>query len=616
MSKNIRQYPLPILLVLSILILIACNTTQPIVKQENTAGRSIESIVQSMTLAEKVGQMTQAERRYLISENDIRDYHLGSILSGGGSAPKTNEVSHWADMLDRYQSLAAQTRFGIPLLYGIDAVHGHNNVIGATIVPHNIGLGATGNPTLVRDLAKMTAREVRATGINWTFAPCVANSRDERWGRAYESFGEDPALIATLGRAQVEGFQGTDLSSSDAIAACTKHYIGDGAPTWSTGENGQIDRGDAQITESELRALHLPPYQAAIEAGTATIMASYNSWNGEKLHGQSYLMNDLLKGELGFQGFIVSDWGGIDELPGNYKQDIIQSINAGMDMVMVPGNISQGKPGYRKFIKLLTEAVEEGTVPMSRIDDAVTRILKVKQQMGLLDRPYSNSREWLLSVGSPEHRALARQAVRESMVLLKNEGMLPLDQSLSTLVVAGHGANDVGMQCGGWSIAWQGGLGAITPGTSIYAGLQELAPGSMNVILSEDGSAAQSADAVVVVVGETPYAEMHGDRGDLSLSDGDIDLIKRISKSGKPMVVILLSGRPMIITEILEDADALIAAWLPGTEGNGVSDVLFGAYNPTGKLSVSWPASMDQIPINVGDPNYDPLFPVGYGLSY
>jgi len=615
MFKNLATHKFLILIVVGQL-LFSCNTTEPVVKHVSVKGKSVESIVQMMTTAEKVGQMTQAERRYLIDEADIRNLYLGSLLSGGGSTPEINEPSAWADMLDRFQSVAAESRLGIPLMYGIDAVHGHNNVVGATIFPHNIGLGATGNPELAREIARITAKEVRATGINWTFDPCVANSRDERWGRAYESYGEDPALIAAMGRAQVEGYQGASLSAKDAIVACTKHYIGDGAPTWTTGENARIDRGDAQITEAELRALHLPPYQAAIQGGTATIMASYNSWNGLKLHGHKYLMTDLLKGELGFLGFIVSDWAGIDELPGDYKSDIIESINAGVDMIMVPGDTSKDGYTYRVFITKLTQAINEGSIEMSRIDDAVTRILNVKKSMGLLDAPYSNDRSFLPEVGSPEHRAVARQAVRESVVMLKNEGTLPLSKELSTIVVAGRGADNVGMQCGGWSISWQGGMGDITPGTSILDGVQASVSPSTQVVHSPDGAAASSADAVIVVVGETPYAEMHGDRDELVLSSEDIAVLNTVISSGKPMVVVLLSGRPIIITDMLENADAFLAAWLPGTEGNGISDVIFGDFAPTGKLSVSWPTDMGQIPINVGDSDYAPLFPVGYGLSY
>ena len=345
-------------------------------------------------------------------------------------------------------------------------------------------------------------------------------------------------------------------------------------------------------------------------------MASYNSWNGLKLHGHKYLMTDLLKGELGFEGFIVSDWAAIDQLPGDYKSDIIESINAGVDMVMVPGNTSGSGSGYRDFIKKLKQAVNEGSIEMSRIDDAVTRILKVKKSMGLLDALYSNDRSLIPSIGSDEHRAVARQAVRESVVMLKNENVLPLSKELTSIVVAGRGADDVGMQCGGWSIYWQGGMGDITPGTTILDGIQATVSPTTQVIHSPDGSAASNGEAVIVVVGEEPYAEGQGDRQDLSLSSEDISVLNRVQASGKPMIVILLSGRPMIISDIVEASDAFLAAWLPGTEGNGISDIIFGDYNPTGKLSVTWPTDMSQIPINLGDSNYSPLFPVGFGLSY
>lgn len=605
-----------LIVIIATSLIFACKTIDPIVKQVSIEGESVESIVGMMTLAEKAGQMTQVDRRYLVKISDIKNYHLGSLLSGGGSTPDINEPEAWADMIDQYQRLARESRLGIPLLYGIDAVHGHNNVVGATIVPHNIGLGATGNPALVKQLGQLTAREVRATGINWTFSPCVANSRDERWGRAYESFGEDPALIASMGQALVEGYQSDNLSNPVAIAACTKHYIGDGAPTWSTGLNGMIDRGNAEIEEQALRTLHLPPYVAAIESGTATIMASYNLWNNVHLHAHKYLLTDLLKGELGFEGFIVTDWAAIDSIPGDYKSDIVTSVNAGIDMVMVPGDTRKSH-GYREFIQLLIESVNDGSIEMARIDDAVTRILKIKKKMGLLDAGYVNNRELISSVGSADHRNLARQAVRESLVLLKNDKhILPLKNTAGKIVLSGKGADDLGMQCGGWTISWQGGHGPITQGTTIVSGIRELVSNDTEIILSPDGTDIANADAVIVVVGESPYAEMIGDRPDLSLSSDDVALVKKVKATGVPVVVILISGRPMIINEILEYSDAFIAAWLPGTEGAGIGEVLFGNYAPSGKLSVSWPASMDQIPVNLGDEPYEPLFPVGFGLSY
>lgn len=604
------------MLLIGLLVVVTCTQDQPTVQPEPIFGKSVSEIVSIMTVDEKLGQMTQVDRRYLDSEDDIRDLHLGSILSGGGSTPPSNNPAAWADMVDRYQQLAAETRLGIPLLYGIDAVHGHNNVVGATVFPHNIGLGATGNPELAEQLGALTGREVRATGINWTFAPCVTNSRDERWGRAYESFGEDPGHIGLMGAAMVRGFQGSDLSNSESILACTKHFIGDGAPKWGTGEDDMIDRGDAQIDEAELRALHLPPYLDAMAAGTGTIMASYNSWNGTKCHGYKYLLTDMLKDELGFDGFVVSDWKGIDEIPGDYKSDIINGVNAGIDMIMVPGDTSKGGDTYKTFVKLFREAVDEGAIPMTRIDDAVTRILTIKKRMGLLDAPYKNDRALLNTVGSDAHRDLARQAVRESMVLLKNEGsLLPLKKDAKRIVVAGSGADNVGMQCGGWTISWQGGEGDITPGSTVLDGVKRLVSESTEVSYAKNGSFKGKADAVIVVVGEEPYAEMVGDRSNLSLSKEDLKTLEVVSKSGMPYVVVLLSGRPMIISDELSKANAFVAAWLPGTEGDGIAEVLLGDYGFTGKLPVTWPADMTQIPINDGD-GQDPLFPLGYGLTY
>ncbi len=605
------------LALLAFLTISGCNSTQPLTQPVSIVGKSVADIVQIMTVDEKIGQMSQVDRRYLDDDQDIKRYALGSLLSGGGSTPAVNSPEAWADMVDEYQAIAQSTRLGIPLIYGIDAVHGHNNVVGATVMPHHIGLGAANNPTLVHELAHITASEVRATGITWTFSPCVAVARDDRWGRTYESYSEDPVITASLGRAAVAGFQGSDLAAPDAIAACVKHYIGDGGTAYGTGWDGGNDRGDTQVDEGTLRALFLPPYVAGIEAGTATIMISYSSWNGEKCHGHGYLINDVLKGELGFKGFVVSDWAGINEIPGDYKSDIVRGIMAGIDMIMIPGDTSRGGYTYHEFMKLFKAAVTEGLIPMERIDDAVTRILTVKKNMGLLDHPWKNDRALLASVGSSEHRVMARQAVRESLVLLKNDsGTLPLSRDFQKIVVTGRGADDVGMQSGGWTISWQGGHGDITPGTSILEGIQAAAGSNTEILHSDAGSDYQQADAIVVVVGEDPYAEYMGDRSDLSLGAEDLELINRVDAAGVPYVVVLISGRPMIVTDVIEKADAFLAAWLPGTEGDGIADVLFGDYTPSGKLPFSWPRTMEQIPINYGDADYDPLFPLGYGLNY
>ena len=596
-------------------------------KSKVPAARSLSSfdpqvnkLLAQMTLEEKVGQMTQAEQDAHKSLDDIDTYHFGSLLSGGNSDPKEgNSLEAWTNMYDRVQSRAMKTRLAIPLLFGIDAVHGHNNVLGATVFPHNIGLGCTRDPKLIEQAARVTAEEVRATGINWAFAPCVAVPRDERWGRTYEGFGETPELARTLGEAAVRGFQTEDLSNPLSVAACAKHYVGDGGTTFGTGrpkDDGSrfpLDQGDTRLSEAELRQLHMQGYVTAIKAGVATIMPSYNSWNGVKCSGSKRLLTDILKNELGFEGFLISDYNALDDLPGDPKARIETSINAGMDMVMVPTK-------YADFYNTLLGLAKEGRVPVSRIDDAVRRILRVKFAMGLMDKSRSPlaDRNLQKSFGSAEHRAIARQCVRESLVLLKNEkASLPISKSLARVHVAGKGADDIGNQCGGWTIDWQGKSGAVTTGgTTILKAIQDTVGRATKVTFSKDGSGAGGADIGIVVIGETPYAEMLGDRTDLRLAAEDVAAVENMKRAGIPVVVVLLSGRPMIIDNVLDKADALVAAWLPGTEGQGVADVLFGDYNPTGKLSCSWPRSMAQLPINVGDKSYDPLFKYGYGLSY
>jgi beta-glucosidase len=564
--------------------------------------------------------MTQAEQHQLQDEKDVETYFLGSILSGGNSDPKTNSLVDWTDLYDRLQSRALRTRLRIPILYGVDAVHGHNNVLGAVVFPHNIGLGATRDAKLVEEISRVTAAEVRATGIQWTFAPCVAVVRDERWGRTYESFSEDPQLVATLGEAAVRGLQGTSLDDPLRVLGCAKHFVGDGGTAWGTGmpsgdaPGGRfpLDQGDVRLSEAELRRLHLPGYLTAIAAGVGTIMPSYSSWNGEKASGSKRLLTDILKGELGFEGFVISDYNALDQLPGDRRADVKQSINAGMDMVMVPQH-------YREFFATLKSLVEAGEVPLSRIDDAVLRILRVKYAMGLFDEGRSQLADRRLHArfGSPDHRDLARQAVRASLVLLKNERRaLPLSKTAKRIHVAGGNADDIGAQTGGWTITWQGARGAVTTGTTILAGLRGGVGSTTQVTYAKDGSGAAGADVGVVVVGEGPYAEFSGDRADLSLPAEDRAAIANVKKAGVPVVVVIVSGRPLVLGEVAETADAIVAAWLPGSEGQGVADVLFGDDKPTGKLSFTWPRSMDQIPINVGDSPYDPLYAYGFGLSY
>ena len=568
-----------------------------------------------MTIEEKIGQMTQVDRQFLESDNDINTYYLGSLLSGGGSTPPKNYPKSWAEMYDGYQKIALSTRLGIPIIYGIDAVHGHNNVIGATIFPHHIGLGCTNNPQLIEDVYRATAEEVAATGIDWDFAPSLAVPRDDRWGRTYEGFGETPDIVKSMAAAAVRGLQTDRLGGPTSVLACAKHFIGDGGTKWGTGLKEKLDQGDTQISEQELREIHLPAYLPALEAGVGTIMPSYNQVNGEYCSVSKYLLTDLLKNELGFKGFLISDWQALEKMGDDYKSNIIASINAGMDMVMVPGAAKYGGQTYTNFIKLLIESVNEGSVSEKRINDAVARILKVKFEMGLFERPYSD-KELLSMVGSKEHRKIAREAVKQSLVVLKNDGVLPLSKDLGHIHVSGKNADDLGNQCGGWTISWQGESGPITKGTTIYEAIQVAVSSFTNVTYSKDGSGAKGADVGIVIIGETPYAEMEGDRESLVLDKKDLAAINKIKKAGVPVVVIIISGRPLIITDELDKWSGLIAAWLPGSEGRGVTDVIFGDYNPTGRLSVTWPRTMEQIPINFGDNDYDPLFEYGYGLSY
>lgn len=559
----------------------------------------VDDLLSQMTLEEKVGQMTQIERAR-IEATTIKDYHLGSVLSGGGSSPGDSPES-WAAMYDSFQEQALATRLGIPIIYGVDAVHGHNNLKGAVIFPHNIGLGASRNPDLVEQIAAITAKEVAATGMDWTFAPAIPITRDERWGRTYEAFGETSELAEMMVTAAVRGYQGSKLSDKATIAACAKHFIGDGGTEFGR------DQGNTVVDEATLRALHLPAYIDAINENVATIMASYSSWNGDKVHGSRYLLTDILKEELGFKGFVISDWAAINQLPGNYDLQVAGSINAGIDMVMVPND-------YQDFIPTLIKVVNNGQVPMSRIDDAVRRILTVKFDLGLFENPLTD-RSLIQEIGKQAHRDVARQAVRESMVLLKNENsILPIKNTVTKIHVSGKNADDLGLQMGGWSIYWQGGSGDITQGTSILEGLRE--ESNAEITYNRDGNGANGVDVAIAVIGETPYAEGAGDRENLALSSEDVQVIKRLKASGVPVIAVIVSGRPLILDAILNDVDAVVAAWLPGTEGAGVADVLLGNYNPTGKLPITWPRRMSQVPINVGDTNYDPLYAYGFGLSY
>jgi beta-glucosidase len=569
-----------------------------------------DSLLAQMTLAEKVGQMTQVDMLAIKDNADIAKYFLGSMLSGGNSDPPDITARGWATACDEYHAWALKTRLKIPLLYGIDAVHGHNNVDGAVIFPHNIGLGATRDPNLVRQAERVTAEEVAGTGIEWAFAPCIAVPRDPRWGRTYEGFGETPELVSEMGAAAIRGFQGSDLAQPGSVLACPKHFLGDG------GTFEGKDQGDDHCDEAELRRIHLPGYRAAIAAGARSIMVSYSSVRGQKMHANRHLLTDVLKGELGFQGFLVSDWAAIDQISPDYRSDVETSINAGLDMIMIP-NGPGTKNNYIDFQAALTQLVREGKIPMSRIDDAVARILRVKFEMGLFDRPWANP-ALLAKVGCSKHRAVARECVRKSLVLLKNDKKtLPLSKQMKRLHVAGRGADNLGMQCGGWTNDWQGRSGTpVHGGTTILTAIKKAVSADTKVTYSANGSGAEGADAAIVVIGEMPYAEMLGDRKDLNLDSGDIATVKRVKEAGIPVVTVLLSGRPLLLDPVLASSDSLIAAWLPGTEGQGVTDVLFGDCKPAGKLPRTWPRSMKQITLHAGDQPYDPQFPYGFGLSY
>ena len=597
MKNSALQFITPGIL---IFLTTAMSHSAPLFSQHD---QPVAALLARMTLDEKIGQMVQVDSGALKDKADVQKYFLGSVLSGGTSDPATgNTAQDWLAMVAGFQNEAGQTRLKIPLIYGIDAVHGHNNIDGATVFPHHIGMGATHDAALVERAERVTAEEVAGTGIRWAFAPCVTVPQDAHWGRTYEGYGDNTALVAKLGAAATIGLQGKKISTEPAsVLACAKHFIGDGGTT-----NG-IDQGNTVCDEATLRKLYLPPYVAAIKAGVGSIMVSYSSWNGTKMHGNKYLLTDVLKDELGFRGFLVSDWAAIDQISPDFKHDIEQSINAGLDMIMIPNGTDKIN-NYVEFIRDLQALVAEGKVSPARIDDAVSRILRIKFQLGLFAGTITDP-QLTAAIGSPEHRAVARQCVRESLVLLKNEKhLLPLAKTIRHLAVVGAGADDLGMQCGGWTIDWQGGRGNITHGgTTLLAALRQAVSPETKTTFSPDASDLKNADAVIAVVGEPPYAEMKGDRAELNLSADDLALVAKAKASGAPVVTILFSGRPLVLNSALADSDAFVAAWLPGTEGLGMTDVLFGDYKFTGKLPRNWPGG--------ADPSTKPAFPFGFGLK-
>jgi beta-glucosidase len=578
-----------------------------------------------MTLPEKEGQMTQVEKNAFTQAGnaltDITTYFIGSVLSGGGGGPNGagGTATQWADMVDNFQSYALQTRLGIPLIYGADAVHGHNNVYGATLFPQNIGMGATHDTALITQAEQVTRDEVLGTGVRWTFAPCVCTPQDIRWGRTYEGFSENPADTSADAAAAITGFQGPNGTLGPTnILATAKHYIGDGHTAWGTG-SPYLNEGDAQVSEQVLDAIDFPPYQSAVTNKVGSVMVSYSSWNGLKDHANQYLITTKLKGSgtdsngtanLAFQGFVVSDWQAIDQISSNYNYDVRTAINAGIDMVMVPDN-------YKTFISTLDTEVKAGNIPLSRIDDAVTRILTAKFAAGLFTQPYTD-RSYTPNVGSAAHRAVARQAERESLVLLKNSGVLPLSKTGSyTLVVGGDHADNLGYQLGGWSISWQGGSGATTVGTTLWQAIQQagLSPSVKLKFVGTQTKGHYSGDVGIVAIGEKPYAEGNGDTNTLALSSTAATEVSDVCSRVTKCVVLLFSGRPMIINTQLNQSAAFVAAWIGSTEGAGITDVLFGDYGFRGKLTYTWPSAVTQEPCNQNNGCSGALFPYGYGLT-
>jgi len=634
----------------------------------------VSNLLAKMNLDQKIGQLLQAERQF-VTPQEVKDYHIGSVLSGGGSVPGENKPEDWIKMNDEYWAASMEENddhLAIPLIYGVDAIHGNTNVLGSVVFPHNIGLGAANDPDLLEKIASTTAREIAATGVEWTFAPTLAVARNDHWGRTYESYSEDPKIVSEYAPRFVMGLQGN--YGEENVIACAKHWIGDGATLHG------IDQGDMCISEEELRRLHLPPYKAAIDAGVLTVMVSLSSWYGKKCHGHKFLLTDLLKNELGFKGFVISDWDGIDYLDENYEESSVMALNAGMDMFMITGK-------WKEFIDHIKKNVKNDHISMTRLDDAVSRILRVKFQFNMFEKPRPAERKLSLDhscFGSTEHREVAREAVRKSLVMLKNEDdILPLTKN-DRILVAGKNAHNRGHQCGGFTVAWQGvddneeateksyimsdskkekprvkkanntiaHRSSIIGGTSIWEGIKALAPKAQ---LSIDGSDADPAkhDIAVVCIGEVPYAEMLGDirvaglRKGLKIGKGsttadklpgedipivekgpygnnlylhelhpeDIETIKCITSKGIPVVAVMICGRPLVIEQELANSKAFVVAWFPGSEGQGVADVLFGDYDFQGKLSFSWPRYDDEN-WNLGDENYKPRFPYGFGLKY
>ena len=600
MENNYSKYVVGFLL----LIMLSCKEKM-IINKEEIIEQKVDSLLKLMTLEEKIGQMSQIRHFEKSAKKQISSKFIGSIIHTQGPLPGKT-AKDWQKKFTDLQKQALKTRLGIPLLFGVDAVHGQNTFEGATIFPHNIGLGAANNPHLVEEIAKITALESQATGFNWVFSPCIAIPLNEKWGRIYEAFSESTQITANLTRASVKGHQG-DLTDNTTVMATAKHFIGDGATDYG------VEGGETTLTKDQVYDLLLEPYRVAVEEKVGAVMASFNTMNGISMHAHKALLTDTLKGQLKFDGIVVSDWKAYSRFGGN---DI---INAGIDMVMaVDGDLSKFQEGLHK-------GVENGEVSMARIDDAVKRILRQKFRLNLFDNPFSKT-SLTKEIGKEQHRIIAKQAVRESMVLLKNEDkILPIAKETKKIVVVGEHANSSGLQSGGWSINWQGTKGNYKGSTNILEGINKIAKG--NVVYDADATKNHfDADVAIIVVGEIPYAEFFGDIGhesnqlQLTLTEKHKKYINTYADKGVKTVVVLISGRPLVVTDDIDKSDAFIAAWLPGSEGDGVAEVLFGDYNFKGKLPHSWPKYVEDYKGKYGpnfwDNSIEPLFKLGYGLQY
>ncbi len=578
----------------------------------------VHDLLARMTLEEKIGQMALVDKNSLKKVEDVSRYYLGGVLSGAGAKPNTNTPRGWLDMISGIKNQASSSRLGIPILYGVDANHGHSNVLGATVFLHAIGLGASQNNELTKEVAKAVAQELKATGVNWSYSPSLDAPKDIRWGRVYEAFSDNPKLNGTLGAAYIEGTQSILAGQTDQsyVMATAKHYLGTGSMVWnqSNHKKFKIDQGKTVADEQALVSEYLPPYESAIQAGVSSVMVGINQWGGQRVIDSKYLLSDKLKNDLGFKGFVVSDWYGVYEysVASNYQANIT-TINAGLDMAMLPFN-------YKAFLGDVRRAVAQGKISQSRIDDAVSRILYQKFKAGLFDTTTNGI--GLESVGSQKHRQLARSAVSLSAVLLKNQdGLLPLSKHTRNVLVAGSGADNVGRQSGAWTVEWQGVDGNWMPGgTSILQGIRQVVSPSSNVNYKKDANfeSGTKADVAIAVVGEKPYAEGWGDNPNPMLDKADKLVIERLQTLSDKVIIVIVSGRPLLMNDEISQVDAVVASWLPGSEGGGVADVLFGNQHFTAKLPLPWPSSLRQIPISHNGKTADstkPLYDRGFGLA-